>query len=33
VLTADIGGLVWSLDGDFGRMEELKLVDRFVTGE
>lgn len=30
VLAADIGGLVWSLDGDFDRMEKLKLVDRFT---
>ena len=29
VLAADIGGLVWSLDSDFDRMEKLKLVDRF----
>jgi predicted nucleic acid-binding protein len=31
VLAADIGGLVWSLDGDFDRMEKLKLVDRFIS--
>lgn len=31
VLAADIGGLVWSLDRDFDRMEKLKLVDRFVA--
>lgn len=30
VLAADIGGLVWSLDGDFARMERLKLVDCFT---
>jgi len=30
VLAADIGGLVWSLDSDFDRMEKLKLVDRFT---
>jgi len=30
VLAADIGGLVWSLDGDFQRMEKLKLIERFV---
>ena len=29
VLAADIGGLVWSLDSDFDRMEKLKLVERF----
>ena len=29
VLAADIGGLVWSLDSDFDRMENLKLVGRF----
>lgn len=31
VLAADIGGLVWSLDSDFERMEKLKLVDRFAA--
>ena len=30
VLAADIGGLVWSLDGDFDRMARLQLVDLFV---
>ena len=30
VLAADIGGLVWSLDGDFDRMEKLKLVTRYM---
>ena len=30
VLAADIGGLVWSLDSDFDRMEKLKLVDRYI---
>ena len=30
VLAADIGGLVWSLDSDFDRMEKLKLIDRFA---
>ena len=29
VLTAEIGGLVWSADGDFERMETLGLVQRF----
>lgn len=29
VLTAEIGGLVWSLDADFARMEELGLIRRF----
>ena len=29
VLTAEIGGLVWSADGDFARMEALGLVHRF----
>ena len=29
VLTQEIGGLVWSADSDFARMESLKLVDRF----
>jgi predicted nucleic acid-binding protein len=28
-LAADIGGLVWSADSDFERMETLKLIDRF----
>lgn len=28
-LAADIGGLVWSLDDDFARMERLKLVERY----
>ena len=31
VLAADIGGLVWSLDSDFERMEKLKLVSRFTA--
>lgn len=31
VLAADIGGLVWSLDSDFERMEKLKLVDRYTA--
>jgi predicted nucleic acid-binding protein len=30
VLAADIGGLVWSLDSDFTRMENLKLIDLFA---
>lgn len=30
-LTSEIGGLVWSLDGDFARMEELKLVERYAA--
>ena len=29
VLAAEIGGLVWSRDSDFARLEKLKLVDRF----
>ncbi len=29
VLTEEIGGLVWSYDADFARMEALKLVNRF----
>lgn len=32
VLAADIGGLVWSLDGDFQRMEKLKLIERHEAG-
>jgi predicted nucleic acid-binding protein len=28
-LADDIGGLVWSLDEDFGRMEQLKMVHRY----
>ena len=28
-LTAEIGGLVWSLDKDFERMERLKLVSLY----
>ncbi len=28
-LTAEVGGLVWSLDDDFARMERLKLVGRY----
>lgn len=28
-LAADIGGLVWSLDSDFERMERLRLVERY----
>ena len=28
-LAAEIGGLVWSHDADFARMESLKLVQRF----
>ena len=28
-LTANIGGLVWSLDDDFARMERLKFVSRY----
>ena len=31
VLAADIGGLVWSLDADFARMEKLQLVNRFTS--
>ena len=30
VLAADIGGLLWSLDSDFERMEKLKLVSCFA---
>ena len=30
-LTSEIGGLVWSLDGDFVRMEELKLIERYAA--
>lgn len=29
VLAAEIGGLVWSHDADFARMEALRLVQRF----
>lgn len=29
VLAADIGGLVWSLDSDFERMEKMQLVERY----
>ena len=29
-LAAEIGGLVWSLDKDFERMERLKLVSLYV---
>ncbi len=29
ILAADIGALVWSLDGDFERMEKLKLVQLY----
>ena len=29
VLTHEIGGLVWSADSDFARMESLSLVGRF----
>jgi len=28
-LASGIGGLVWSLDADFARMEQLKLVSRY----
>jgi predicted nucleic acid-binding protein len=28
-LTAEIGGLVWSLDEDFGKMERLNVVRRY----
>jgi predicted nucleic acid-binding protein len=28
-LTADIGGLIWSLDEDFEQMERLKFVQRY----
>lgn len=31
VLASDIGGLVWSRDGDFERMEKLKLVSLFTS--
>ena len=31
VLAADIGGLVWSLDADFGRMKKLKLIEVYST--
>lgn len=30
-LAAEIGGLVWSLDADFTRMEGLKLVERYAA--
>lgn len=30
VLTEEIGGLVWSADADFARMETLGLVQRFI---
>ncbi len=30
-VTAEIGGLVWSIDGDFARMEDLKLIERYVA--
>jgi predicted nucleic acid-binding protein len=30
-LTSELGGLVWSLDADFARMEKLKLVERYVV--
>jgi predicted nucleic acid-binding protein len=30
-LTAEIGGLVWSLDSDFTRMEELKLIECYAA--
>ena len=33
VLAAEIGGLVWSLDGDFERMEKLKLVRRYTRAQ
>jgi predicted nucleic acid-binding protein len=29
VLTAEIGGMVWSADSDFARMESLNLIQRF----
>jgi len=29
-LTAEVSGLVWSLDKDFERMEKLQLVSRYV---
>jgi len=32
VLTAEIGGLLWSADADFARMETLGLVHRFDVG-
>lgn len=31
VLAAEIGGLVWSHDADFTRLERLKLVQRFTV--
>lgn len=31
VLTAEIGGLVWSADRDFERMEQLRLVARYAA--
>lgn len=30
-LAAEIGGLVWSRDGDFARMEQLKLIERYAA--
>jgi predicted nucleic acid-binding protein len=29
-LAAENGSLLWSLDGDFARMEKLKLIERYV---
>jgi predicted nucleic acid-binding protein len=29
VLAADVGALVWSLDADFARMEQVRLVSRY----
>lgn len=31
VLAAEIGGLVWSYDADFARLETLQLVQRFTV--
>ncbi len=33
VLAADIGGLVWSIDSDFDRMEQLQMVGLFAGPE
>ena len=32
-LTAEIGGLVWSLDEDFEQMERMKFVQRYDSAE
>lgn len=31
-LASEIGGLVWSLDEDFGKLERLRLVQRYDAG-